>query len=91
MVNEELTSPIVPSRGIWQGQGPISPSIFLLCIEGLSNLLFRKEPMGVLQGVRNVRADPPITHLAFKDDIILFALSESRSVDALKETPIVHV
>jgi hypothetical protein len=47
--------------------------------------------MGVLQGVRNVRADPPITHLAFKDDIILFALSESRSVDALKETPIVHV
>lgn len=91
MVNGELTSPIVPSRGIRQGRDPISPSIFLLCIEGLSNLLFLKEPMGILQGVRNVRVDPPISHLLFKDDSIFFAPSESRSLEALKETPIVKV
>jgi hypothetical protein len=56
-----------------------------------SNLLFLKETMGIVQGVRNVRTYPPISHLLFKDDSIFFARSESRSVEALKETPIVKV
>ena len=37
-VNGELTEPVVPSRGIRQGD-PISPYVFLLCTEGLSCML----------------------------------------------------
>jgi hypothetical protein len=84
-VNGELTSPVVPSRGIRQGD-PISPYLFLLCTEGLSSLLFQKESLGVLHGVHNSRSGPPISHLLFADDSIFFARSDARSVDALKET-----
>ena len=84
-INGELTSPVVPTRGIRQGD-PISPYLFLLCTEGLSSLLFHKESVGVLQGVRNGRSGPPISHLLFADDSIFFARSDDRSVEALKET-----
>jgi hypothetical protein len=83
-VNGDLTSPVVPSRGIRQGD-PISPYLFLLCTEGLSSLLFHKESLGVLQGVRNDRSGPPISHILFADDSIFFARSDSRSVEALRD------
>jgi hypothetical protein len=42
--------------------------------------------VGVLQGVRNGREGPPISHLLFADDSIFFAWSDARSIEALKET-----
>ncbi|XP_071676865.1 uncharacterized protein [Lolium perenne] len=84
-VNGELTSPVVPSRGIRQGDS-ISPYLFVLCTEGLSSLLLQKENVGVLQGVCNGRSGPPISHLLFADDSIFFSRNDSKSVDALKET-----
>jgi hypothetical protein len=63
-INGDLTSPIVQSRVIFQGD-PISPYLFLLCTEGLSSLLFQKENSGDLHGVCNGREGPPISHLLF--------------------------
>jgi hypothetical protein len=37
-VNGKLTEPVIPSRGIHQGD-PISPYLFLLCTNGLSSML----------------------------------------------------
>jgi hypothetical protein len=51
-VNGELTKPVVPSRGIRQGD-PISRCLFLLYTEGLSSLLHQKESLWDLQGIRN--------------------------------------
>ena len=82
-VNGDLTEPVVPSRGIRQGD-PISPYLFLLCTKGLSCLLKQQEDQGVLQGVKNGRLGPAISHLLFADDIIFFAKSDRRSVDALQ-------
>jgi hypothetical protein len=84
-VNGELTDPIVPSRGIRQGD-PISPYLFLLCTERLSNLLQQSENRGELYGIKNGRLGPPISHLLFADDNIFFARSDSRSVESLKQT-----
>jgi hypothetical protein len=77
-VNGELTSLVLPTRGIRQGD-PISPYLFLLCTEGLSSPLFQKEHVGALQGVCNGREGPPISHLLFADDSIFFAGSDSKS------------
>jgi hypothetical protein len=82
-VNGNLTEPVVPSRGIRQGD-PISPYLFLLCMEGLSSLLHKQEVQGELQGLKNGRLGPAISHLLFADDSIFFARSDSHSVDALQ-------
>jgi hypothetical protein len=83
-VNGELTAPVIPSRGIRQGD-PISPYLFLLCTEGLSNLLQQSENRGELHGIKNGRLGPPISHLLFADDNIFFARSDSRSVETLNQ------
>jgi hypothetical protein len=82
-VNGDLTSPVVPSRGIRQGD-PISPYLFLLCTEGLSCLL-QKEGLGGLQGLKNGQQGPSISHLLFADNGTFFAQSDNRSVETLKE------
>jgi hypothetical protein len=43
------------------------------------------EDLGVLQGLRNGKQGPPISHLLFADDSIVFACSDDRSVSTLKE------
>jgi hypothetical protein len=78
-VNGSLTSSVVPSRGIRRGD-PISPYLFLL-----SCLLQKKERRGELQGLRNGKNGPSISHLLFADDSIFFARSDQQSVDSLKE------
>jgi hypothetical protein len=84
-VNGDLAEPVVPSRGIHQGD-PISPYLFILCTEGLSCLLQKQEAQGALQGLKNGRLGPAISHLLFADDSIFFARSDRRSVDALHQT-----
>jgi hypothetical protein len=53
-VNGELTQPVIPSRGIRQGD-PVNPYIFPLQTEGLSCLLEGKKETGQLQGICNGR------------------------------------
>jgi hypothetical protein len=84
-VNGELTQPVIPSRGIRQGD-PISPYLFLLCTEGLSCLLQQRAEQGELQGLCNGRLGPSISHLLFADDSIFFARTDERSVGALQRT-----
>jgi hypothetical protein len=84
-VNGELTEPVIPTRGIRQGD-PISPYLFLLCTEGLSSLLHDSEELGQIQGIRNGRQGPPISHLLFADDSIFFARSDQHSVESLVST-----
>jgi hypothetical protein len=71
-VNDDLTKPVVPSRGIRQGD-PISSYLFLLYTEGLSCLLHQKESLGDLQGIRNGHQGLANSHLLFADDNIFFA------------------
>jgi hypothetical protein len=50
IVNGNPVGNITSSRGIRQGD-PISPYLFLLCVEGLSALLGQAEEKGVISGV----------------------------------------
>lgn len=61
-----------PSRSLRQWD-PLSPYLFLLCVEGLSTLIAKKEHDGLIQGIMICSGTPHINHLIFADDSFLFA------------------
>ncbi|XP_074336668.1 uncharacterized protein LOC141673834 [Apium graveolens] len=69
--NGMSVGPIIPKRGLRQGD-PLSPYLFLFCVEGLSNLLNAAAEEGYIHGGRVCTAAPEITHLLFVDDSFLF-------------------
>lgn len=67
-----LTEDFRPSRGIRQGD-PISPYIFVLCIERLSHGICHEVNLGRWNPVYFSCHGTPLTHLFFADDLLLLA------------------
>ncbi|KAI5319682.1 hypothetical protein L3X38_039390 [Prunus dulcis] len=55
---------IVPSRGLCQGD-PLSPYLFLICVEGLSALLSNALRIKRISGIFVAHGAPTISHLFF--------------------------
>ena len=72
LINGLPKGSITPTRGLRQGE-PISPYLFLLCGEGLSALLRKREMEGLLHGVAVKRGAPTISHLFLADDSVIFS------------------
>lgn len=72
LINGEPTKTIYPQRGIRQGD-PISPYLYIICTEGLSQLLKKAIQDQKLHGYKASRAGPAISHLLFADDSLLFS------------------
>ncbi|KAK2653202.1 hypothetical protein Ddye_013058 [Dipteronia dyeriana] len=70
ILNDKIIGNIKPSRGLRQGD-PLSPYIFLLCVEGLLSLISRSKRCRELAGFRCRRRGPKITNLFFTDDSLL--------------------
>ena len=71
MLNGKRLEKFKPLRGIRQGD-PISPYLFLLAAEGLSGLLKSGSQSSHLSGVLVAPLAPPVNHLLFADDSLLF-------------------
>ncbi|XP_043812758.1 uncharacterized protein LOC122723715 [Manihot esculenta] len=71
VVNGAEIGPVVPSRGLRQ-RDPISPYLFLIVAEGLSLLIQDSENRGLLHGCCAKVGCPPVSHLFFADDSLLF-------------------
>lgn len=78
LVNGSPTSKIYPQHGLRQGD-PLSPYLYLFCTEGLSSLLHHVMLTKSIQGFKASRGGPPISHMLFADDSLLFCqASESQ-------------
>lgn len=60
-----------PGRGLRRGD-PLSPYLFVLCMERLSNMISNSVNLGLWKGVSVSNNSTPLTHLFFADDLILF-------------------
>lgn len=81
--NDSSIGPIIPKRGLRQGD-PLSPYLFLLCVEGLSDLLNEAGERGNIHGCQVSPTAPVITHLLFADDSFLFFKANKEETRAVK-------
>lgn len=82
--NNSSIGPLNPGRGLRQGD-PLSPYLFLLCVEGLSDSLHSAAVMGDISGVKVSPTAPIITHLLFADDSFLFFKANKEETQVIKE------
>ena len=73
-MNGEPKGLIKPTRGIHQGDS-LSPFLFLLCTEGLNNIILKTASEGSIHGLALSRRSPKLMHLLFADDSLLFCRS----------------
>ena len=71
LINGVAYGSIIPTKGLHQGD-PISPYIFLLCVDGFSSLIIDAARNQRISGVSICKGSPKITHLFFADDSLLF-------------------
>ncbi|XP_026384062.1 uncharacterized protein LOC113279597 [Papaver somniferum] len=71
LVNGSPSDIFYPYRGIRQGDF-LSPYIFILCMETLSQLLLKGEKDNLIQGFKLRNHSPSISHLFFADNCMLF-------------------
>ena len=76
LMNGKKLEQFSPTRGIRQGD-PISPYLFLIAAEGLSCLLKSKSESSNLHGLIVAPLAPPVNHLLFADDSLLFVKANS--------------
>lgn len=82
--NGESLPNISVGRGLRQGD-PLSPYLFVLCMENLSNMIRLKTQTRAWKGLRAARHSISISHLFFADDLILFAKANTRNCDCIME------
>lgn len=69
-----------PSRGLGQGD-PLSPYLFLICEESLAHKIENVS----LHGLKILRYCPPLMHLIFADDSILYSKASKREAVKIRK------
>ena len=82
--NGEPMEAFYPSRGIRQGD-PLSPYLYVICMERLTHLIEREVQMGSWRPLRASRYGPALSNLAFADDLILFGDASLEQAETMKK------
>ncbi|XP_026420439.1 uncharacterized protein LOC113316486 [Papaver somniferum] len=79
LLNGSLGNVFYPQRGLRQGD-PLYPYLFILCMEAFSRGLRTAEGNNEIYGFKATKNCPPISHLFFADDFLIFI--KARNKDA---------
>lgn len=82
--NGEATGPIKSTRGLRQGD-PLSPYLFVLCLERLGHRITDAVHDGSWKPFRFGRGNcPTLSHVCFVDDLVLVAEASSSQIQLVK-------
>ena len=76
--------PFFPSRGIRQGD-PLSPYLFILCMEYLGHLIEEKCSQKLWNPVKSSQGGLFFSHLMFADDVVLFAKADQGNCVVIRD------
>ena len=82
-INGKPRGHIDPSMGLRHGD-PLSPYLFLLCVEGLSALIKSTVNNGQMGGISICRGGPRLSYLFFVDDSLIFYKATLEECTALQ-------
>ena len=82
--NGELSEEFRPTRGVRQ-EDPLSPYLFVLCMERLSQLIVKEVQDGRWKAIQLGKDGPPISHIFFADNLVLFAKASMDQVVLLEK------
>lgn len=82
LLNGGLYGMIKPARGLRQGDS-LSPFLLILGTDVLSRLISRAERLGQIHGIKISRVAPPISHLLFADDTMIFIRADAGEASAV--------
>ncbi|KAL5564541.1 hypothetical protein UlMin_027705 [Ulmus minor] len=83
LFNGEVQGSLKPERGLQQGD-PLSPFLFVICAHRLSKLLLTYKHQSLFKGVYITPTCPPISHLFFADDSLIFCRAKVEECANLK-------
>ncbi|KAK2662942.1 hypothetical protein Ddye_001516 [Dipteronia dyeriana] len=84
IVNGEVRGNLKPPRGLCQGD-PLSPYLFLIYVEGLSQLFLQAERRKNIAGFGYSKGGLKISHFFFADDSMSFTKASDRDCKAIKQ------
>ncbi|XP_074277936.1 uncharacterized protein LOC141601541 [Silene latifolia] len=84
LINGEPSSVITPTCGLRQGD-PLSPYLFIICMEVLSRQLARAEKMRMLTGLKISRYAPTVSHLFYADDALICCKAAPKAFEILRD------
>ena len=84
LFNGGALEPFLPSRGIRQGD-PLSPYLFILCMEVLGALIFEKCNSKLWNPIKASQGGLAFSQLFFVDGLVLFARADRKNCVAVRE------
>ncbi|XP_074277676.1 uncharacterized protein LOC141601306 [Silene latifolia] len=84
LINGTPSARIFPQCGLRQGD-PISPYLFIICMEILSLMVIKAESQRSIEGIKLSRNSPAISHLLYADDALLCFRLSSSSCESLRD------
>lgn len=84
LINGQAYGQVIPTHGLRQGD-PLLPYFFIMCAEGLSSALQRREGRGGFSGLPITHGGSRINHIFFANDNLLFCKAKESELRYLQQ------